>query len=402
MTIVHGLAANWMVHALGWTLLHFCWQGAVVAVVLWSALQLLAGRSAQARYGVACCALALMVALPLATFGRLALAENRLSLPHTGAAVLAPAAVSVEAAGTPWLASMLEPALPWLLLAWLAGVALFLLRLSVGFGVTRKLRSLALAPAKDELERLFDGLRRHLRIARPVLLVQSALVQVPTVIGWLRPMVLIPVSCFTGMPREQIEAVLCHELAHIRRHDYLVSVAQSVVEAVLFYHPAVWWVSRQMRRERECCCDDVAVTVGGDALAYARALTVLEAQRSTYPEVALGANGGMLTMRIKRLLMAERSSGAGQLAAVAVLAGLLAGTVAVVGSSRAEAAAKPVAVVAAGTPAVMPVVVDAPESSDRMRKETHPAAIGHGGTAAVAATVAEAHEPVPAEPVPQA
>jgi TonB family protein len=127
-------------------------------------------------------------------------------------------------------------------------------------------------------------------------------VDVPTVIGWLRPMVLVPVGCFTGLSTAQIEALLAHELAHIRRHDYLVSVFQSVVEALLFYHPAVWWVSRQVRRERECCCDELAVAACGDVLAYARALSWLEQQRSGMPEIALGANGGVLTMRIRRLL----------------------------------------------------------------------------------------------------
>jgi len=168
----------------------------------------------------------------------------------------------------------------------------------------------------------------------------SALVQVPTVIGWLRPVVLLPVSCFTGLPQAQIEAILCHELAHIRRHDYVVSIIQAVVEALLFYHPAVWWVSRQVRHERECCCDDMAVAVGGDALAYARALTTL-AQRTLYPpvmaKVVLGANGGILTMRIKRLLIAETTSAASQVAAAAVVGLLILSTIAIAGTARAEA-----------------------------------------------------------------
>jgi TonB family protein len=114
--------------------------------------------------------------------------------------------------------------------------------------------------------------------------------------------VLIPASCLTGLSTEQIEAIFCHELAHVRRHDYLVSVFQSVAEALLFYHPAMWWVSKQVRRERECCCDEVAVGNGGDALAYAQALSYLEERRAAFPEFVLGANGGVLTMRIKRLL----------------------------------------------------------------------------------------------------
>ena len=143
---------------------------------------------------------------------------------------------------------------------------------------------------------------RRLGIVRAVTLINSALVQVPIVIGWLRPAVLLPVGCLTGLSTVQIEAIFVHELAHIRRHDYLVSVFQSIVEAVLFYHPAVWWVSKQIRREREDCCDDLAVKISGDPLAYAKALSFLEEQRGSLPAAALGANGGVLAMRIKRLL----------------------------------------------------------------------------------------------------
>jgi GWxTD domain-containing protein len=110
------------------------------------------------------------------------------------------------------------------------------------------------------------------------------------------------VGCLTGLSTIQIEAIFTHELAHIRRHDYLVSVFQSIVEAVLFYHPAVWWVSKQVRREREDCCDDLAVKICGDPLAYAKALSYLEERRGYLSAAALGADGGVLTMRIKRLL----------------------------------------------------------------------------------------------------
>jgi TonB family protein len=185
---------------------------------------------------------------------------------------------------------------------------------------------------------------------------KSALVEVPTVIGWLRPVVLVPVSCFTGLSSAQIEAILSHELAHIRRHDYLVSVFQSVIEALLFYHPAVWWVSKQVRRERECCCDDMAVGVGGDALAYAKALSYLEERRSSLPEVALGANGGVLTMRIKRLLGCTERSAASQLAAMMVLMVVVA-TIAASIATMARAEARTGSHVA---PAMLPVELEAP------------------------------------------
>jgi beta-lactamase regulating signal transducer with metallopeptidase domain len=132
--------------------------------------------------------------------------------------------------------------------------------------------SAATQPPPRDLLHVFDRLARRIEVTRPIRLLQSALVQVPTVIGWLRPVVLIPLGCLSGLSPTQVEAILVHELSHIRRHDYLVSVLQSIVEALLFYHPAVWWVSRHIRREREHCCDDLAVQYAEDALTYARAL----------------------------------------------------------------------------------------------------------------------------------
>jgi TonB family protein len=354
MMAFRNFAGQWMVHALGWTLLHFCWQGAVIAVVLWCALQLLAGRSAQARYLAACCALGLMVALPLATLAHIGLAEYRLALAARGA-VEAPALVVQAGMGDgagPWMARIartLDPLVPWLSMAWLIGAMLFLVRLSVGFEVTRRMRFIGVAEASAELKETFAVLRQRLGVSRPVRLMHSALVEAPTVIGWLRPVVLLPLRCFTGLSEMQVEAVLCHELAHVLRHDYLVSVTQSVVEAVLFYHPAVWWVSRQVRRERECCCDDLAVAVGGDALAYARALSTLEAKRGGYPQLMPGANGGVLTMRIKRLLGCRESSAAAQGAAAVVLALLVVSAVSLGSSARAQTKAEVV------TSAVVPV-----------------------------------------------
>ncbi len=296
-----------LVRALGWTLLHFCWQGVVIAAALWCVLGMIGARFSQARYAAACVALALMVALPAATLLRLAkseLAANRamatLALVFDVTAVddgNAPPVPLKERAK-----EALERAVPWVPAVWMAGVVLFLGRLSLGVAAVRRMRSVVAEPMPETYEEVFREMARRLGVARAVELMHSAVVEVPTVIGWLRPMVLVPVGCFTGLSPVQIEALLAHELAHIRRHDYLVSVCQSVVEALLFYHPAVWWVSRQVRRERECCCDELAIAATGDVLAYARALSWLEQQRSAMPEIALGANGGVLTMRIRRML----------------------------------------------------------------------------------------------------
>jgi len=114
--------------------------------------------------------------------------------------------------------------------------------------------------------------------------------------------VLVPASTLAGLSPQQLEAILAHELAHVRRHDYLANLLQTAVETLLFYHPAVWWVSAQIRRERENCCDDLAVAVCGDRLGYARALVDLEGLRIEAPRLALAASGGSLTDRIRRLV----------------------------------------------------------------------------------------------------
>ncbi len=338
MTTLIGFSGRPPMHALGWTLLHFCWQGAVVAVVLWCVLEVLGERRSRVRYAASCLALGMMVALPLATFAHLASADHPQRAAFDGSAVVIDAGMVLQvgegvmtAPLSERIAMALDHALPWVLLTWFAGVILFVVRLNVGLLVARKMRSIATTAVPAELQQAFDALRRRLGVERAVRLMHSALVQAPTVIGWLRPVVLIPASCLSGLSTMQIEAVLAHELAHIRRHDYLVSVLQSAIETLLFYHPAVWWVSRQVRRERECCCDEMAVAVGGDRLAYARALSVLEERRAAMPELALGANGGVLTMRIRRLLGHTEASTASQLVSIALLAALVLAAGAVAG-----------------------------------------------------------------------
>jgi TonB family protein len=320
-----------MVQALGWTLLHFLWQGAVVAAALWCALRLLNGRSSPARYTAACLALGLMILAPMATFAHIASAEYSMrsvasfSVVAVDPGMLMPVGIAEPAASWPVrAAAALDHCIPWMLLIWSAGVILFVARLNLGLIVARRLKSAGATPPSHDLQQVFERVRARLGVARAVKLTHSAMVDVPTVIGWLRPVVLLPVSCLTGLSALQIEAILCHELAHVRRHDYLVSVFQSLVEAMLFYHPAVWWVSKQVRRERECCCDEIAVAMGGDVLAYARALSYLEERRASYPEFVLGANGGVLKMRIKRLLGRKEDQVASQFAALAVLAVALA------------------------------------------------------------------------------
>jgi len=331
-------------------LLHFLWQGSVVALILAGVLLLLRPRRAETRYRLACGALVLMVALPVFTAVQRGLGERDLAAvgdPIDGgeAPRLDTAAVVRELArtlpaedATRGLAGSLlrrvtvrvEPAdaAPWVLGAWLAGVIVFSgLHLGGWFRV-RQLTRLDVAPAPAEWQERADSLGRALGLGRTVRVLRSAAVEVPAVVGWLRPVVLIPAAALLGLPVRNLECILAHELAHIRRRDYLVNLLQTCAETLLFYHPAVWWVSRLIRAERENCCDDIAVELAGNRLLYARALVDLEELRQATPRLAMGADGGSLLRRVQRLiggpemsLQTHRNHLAGTIAALLVVLG---------------------------------------------------------------------------------
>ena len=194
--------------------------------------------------------------------------------------------------------------LAWLVPFWMAGVVLFYLRGMTSWLAARRLRRSGVCFAAEEWQDRLARLKQQLRVTQPVLLLESCLAEVPVVVGYLRPMILMPVGLIAGLPTAQVEAILLHELAHIRRYDYVVNLMQVFVEGLLFYHPAVWWISGVMRAERENCCDDLVVAVTGGALEYAAALTALEMRRGPREVLAasLSATGGNLVNRIQRLL----------------------------------------------------------------------------------------------------
>ncbi len=155
-------------------------------------------------------------------------------------------------------------------------------------------------PCDQRWSTKLEPLKSKLALRGHVTLLESALVRVPSVIGWLKPVILLPPATLSGLTVPQLEAVLLHELAHIKRRDYLVNLLQSLVETLFFYHPAARWLSKQVRTERENCCDDLVVHVTDDPLTYARALTRLETDRSQTP-IQMAASGGHLMNRVRRL-----------------------------------------------------------------------------------------------------
>lgn len=283
--MIESLASQFWLQKLGWTLLHFLWQGTAI-VMVYVIVRAIAGRvlSARGRYALACLALVAMVLSPLLTFAWLPGASD--SLP----------ALALNITVSEW-----QRLLPLLVLVWVAGVLGFSIRLAGGWRFTSRLRMKTIA-APAEWQQRMETIAAQIGASQPVRLLISSAVNVPTVIGWLQPVILFPVSALSLLPPEHVVALLAHELAHVRRMDYLANILQSVAEAVFFYHPAVWWISRQIREERELCCDDLAVEVTGDALVYASALTRLETNRRHRAETALAASGGSLLNRVRRLV----------------------------------------------------------------------------------------------------
>jgi beta-lactamase regulating signal transducer with metallopeptidase domain len=293
------LSQAW-VEQLGWTLVYFIWQGAAIALLL--AIARVWMRSPRARHAAACLSLSAMTVAPAITF--MLLKPYRVAARTFLTDAVAP--------HVPWNtaapAGAFSPSLlSWVVMVWIAGTAVLSIRLAVGWISAARVRTAQSRPAPPEWEQALTRLASRMGITRPVRLLVSPRVDVPAVLGWLRPVVLAPVAALSGLPPEHVEALLAHELAHIRRHDYLINILQGIVETLLFYHPAVWWVSQQIRNERELCCDDLAVAATSDVLTYARALAELEACRPSRMQTAVAADGGSLLQRIARLLEPGRS-----------------------------------------------------------------------------------------------
>src|ERR1700674_1487693 len=309
--------ANWispeLLRTLGWTLLHFLWQGAGLAALF--AVACAVTRSAPARYALAVGALVMMMVSPVITFTWLqrqtnpavrtgpAEASTWARPPTRNATALSGSRAPVAESGTEQPMAML-----WMEEAWVLGVLLLSLRTAGGLFLIERMRRKAIKPGGGELFERCVALQRRMGLDRVIQYCECHRLDAPAVLGWFRPVVLLPVRALTGLTEEQIEAVIAHELAHIRRLDCFVNLFQIAAETLLFYHPAVWWVSQRIRAERENCCDEEAISICGDAVNYARALTLMEEWR-TAPAVMMAANRSPLAERVVRLLGWDGAAG---------------------------------------------------------------------------------------------
>ena len=341
--------SNAILELAGWTLIHFLWQGMLVFALVWLSLRFLAANNARVRYLMLCGGLVGLVLCPMLTVAALCMFSPGMatngssgmtaevsgesveqfsfgnpidstsspskSTPVTGLVAGQPIEIaryeneiadpadsfSVDSFSLGSVAELVRRWSPWLAFAWALGVLVLSFRLLLGWLQTQTMKSNGLELDSPALVKVMEDLRRRLGIQQAVRLYQSADIQTPAVIGWVKPVVLLPTCALTGLTMDQLTAVLAHELAHIRRHDYLVNLLQSLVEILLFYHPAVWWVSGEIRKERENCCDDMALDVCSNRRNYIEALLQLEDGRNT-ETLALAATGGSLLQRVARML----------------------------------------------------------------------------------------------------
>lgn len=302
MSALDTLLSTPLANHLGWTLVHFLWQGALVGVLYACLRLILRDSEPQSRYWLSLAALAALAMLPVFTFIHL------LSAPVTSPAIVGLAGAIQDLRMAPdtgyldALRELLHSIVPWTVPAWCAGVALMALRSLAAWRRIHRLTRDGAVQAEDDWQDKLAGLAMRVGVRVRVRLMVTARVAVPCVVGWLKPVILIPPAALACLSVQQLEMVLAHELSHIRRHDYLVNLLQLLVETVLFYHPVVRWISRDARRERELCCDDSAVHACGDALHYAHALTDLADIQAADMQLAVGLNGGDLTLRVERLI----------------------------------------------------------------------------------------------------
>ncbi|MBP9874418.1 MAG: M48 family metalloprotease [Haliscomenobacter sp.] len=310
-----GLLPAPVVNALGWTVLHSLWQGALAALLLAFLLLALQRQKAQVRYAAAVVAQLTVLVAALTTFTIYFRWDAKTAVQIAGPQTMAQVqeTLSRAVAETPWetwqqqFTLYFDRHLPLIVTLWLVGVLVFSLRLLGAWAYVRRLALVSIFPVEAPWAQRLQRLAERIRVSAPVALFESALVQAPLVIGHFKPVILVPLGLLSGLPPEQVEAILAHELAHIRRRDYLVNFLLSILETLFFFNPAIWWISAGIRREREYCCDEMAVSACSSALVYARALASLQERRPFTPVFAMAAAGKRkeLLTRVQRVLLQQ-------------------------------------------------------------------------------------------------
>ncbi|MEO8778760.1 MAG: M56 family metallopeptidase [Rhodanobacter sp.] len=298
ITLPIWLAATRMI---GWTLVHFLWQGAVLGVVYWLARPFLARGVVRYRFGMG--VLFALALCPFVTLWQLLGAVPSMTIADHGSLLSAIADPSVMAS-SPGGAAGFDALLPWLVLAWSLGVLLHSVRAWRQWCALKAV--VRIAERVPRWQQQATAMAQRFGLHRPVRVLGSRIIASPVLIGWMRPVILLPMAVICGFPASQIELILAHELAHLRRWDPLVNLFQVALETAHFYHPVVRWISRDVTSEREICCDQLALTLsGGSRREFVTMLAELGDLRVQQQRLLLAANGGELLERAQLMMLPQ-------------------------------------------------------------------------------------------------
>ncbi|MBC3883134.1 M48 family metalloprotease [Undibacterium sp. LX40W] len=372
---------------LGWALLHFVWQGALLASITALGLFALRRKSAQWRYLLACSALILCAAFPISYViqhsDSVVITDLSASATTVEVAELAPVPtanlssdLSLWSQISSTTESFLKQQMPLLVIIWAIGVLVLALRMALGMLWVRQQIAHAEQHVHPMWQAKVNDFARRLGMQENLRLGLSYQLESPMTAGWWKPIVILPSSLLTGMPAELIEALLAHEVAHVKRMDYVVNLFQSAIEIALFYHPAVWWISKQIRMEREQIADDLAAGLLGEPRRLALALSELEQFQFSHPQPALSAHGGNLMSRIKRLVRPELPAKAFSWKLTLPLLGISSACAVLVAQATAiNVTPSTPAAVSLAAPAAIPVAFSAPAPDKAARKQLREAAV---------------------------
>lgn len=301
-----------LIQALGWALLHSIWQAFFIFACIRLVLFLWPQASSGIKYNLSYLSLAGIFTWFSVTLWQQIQAVRKV---HAAAQFMIETGIrQVRSVEVPTIYKSqselttllpgLEMWFPVLVAIYVAGVSVMTIKITVDLLQLQQIKKRQVIPIDEVWEQHLQKLSAHLRIPRKVKLLVSHYIQVPVMIGFLKPVILLPVAMFNNLTAEQLEAILLHELAHIKRNDYLLNIFQSIVETILFFNPFVWWISKNIRLEREHCCDDIVLASKVQPLHYAKALVALEEYRLTVNAMAMAAldNKQHLFHRIKRIM----------------------------------------------------------------------------------------------------
>lgn len=318
MELITNIVSSDIITALGWTLVNVTWQGAIVGLSLWLFLKVFRQTSAKFKYAVSLLSLATIAGLVVFNFlnsypNTILTPENPDLVISSGENSLFSISQIIAASQSSYtlndifitIANSIENYLPVIVNIWIVGIILFMLRFLLGYCYLNRVKSRNVSNLGEKWIEKFYVIESKLSIKKRIKYLESKVVKIPLVLGYLKPVIIIPAGMISGIPENQIEAIIAHELAHVKRNDFLINVIQIFIEILLFFHPAVWYISSVIRAERENCCDDLALTACEGSLTYAKALVSVQDLNpgKFYSAVAFAGQQKQLLNRIKRMIM---------------------------------------------------------------------------------------------------